>query len=100
MDAVKRRAVFRTVLGTLFIVAGCLHFLIPGFYLSMMPPWLPWHLELVYLSGVFEILGGVGLLIPRLRRVACWGLIALLLAVFLANVQDRKSAGQGQRDDV
>ena len=67
--------------------AGSLHFLIPGFYLSMMPPWLPWHLELVYLSGVFEVLGGVGLLVPRLRRVACWGLIALLLAVFPANVQ-------------
>jgi uncharacterized membrane protein len=87
MDAVKRRAVLRAVLGALFIGAGVLHFVFPRFYLSMMPPWLPWHRELVYASGVFEVLGGIGLLIPRLRRVACWGLIALLVAVFPANVQ-------------
>lgn len=51
-----------------------------------MPPYLPWHLELVYLSGVFEILGGLGLLIPRVSRVAAWGLVALLVAVFPANL--------------
>ncbi len=51
-----------------------------------MPDGLPRPLELVYLSGVFEVLGGLGLLIPRLRTAAGWGLIALLVAVFPANV--------------
>src|SRR5262245_19721896 len=81
------RAHLRVVLGLLFVVLGSLHFVIPDFYLKMMPPYLPWHLELVYLSGVFEIAGGLGLLVPPLRRAAGWGLIALLVAVFPANIQ-------------
>ena len=52
-----------------------------------MPPYLPFPLELVYLSGVFEILGGTGLLTPYCRRFAGYGLIALLIAVFPANLQ-------------
>jgi uncharacterized membrane protein len=51
-----------------------------------MPTYLPWHLELVYLSGVFEVAGGIGILIPRLRKTAAWGLIALLVAVYPANI--------------
>ena len=51
-----------------------------------MPPWVPWHLAMVYLSGVAEIAGGLGLLIPRLRRAAAWGLVALLICVFPANL--------------
>jgi uncharacterized membrane protein len=79
--------VSQAVLALLFIGAGVLHFVIPEFYLDFMPPYLPYHRELVYLSGVFEILGGVGVLIPALRPAAGWGLIALLVAVFPANVQ-------------
>ena len=52
-----------------------------------MPNYLPWHLALVYVSGVAEIAGGVGAIIPQTRRLAGWGLIALLIAVFPANVQ-------------
>ena len=52
-----------------------------------MPPYLPFPFELVYISGVFEILGGAGLLIPRYRKLAAYGLIALLIAVFPANIQ-------------
>ncbi len=52
----------------------------------IMPPYLPWQLELVYLSGVAEIVGGVGLLIPRFRRAAGWGLLLLLIAVYPANI--------------
>ena len=52
-----------------------------------MPSYLPWPRELVLISGVAEIAGGVAILIPRLRRLAGWGLIALLLAVFPANLQ-------------
>ncbi len=65
---------------------GIAHFVLADSFVKIIPPYLPAHRELVYLSGVFEILGGIGLLIPRLRRIAAWGLIALLLAVFPANV--------------
>lgn len=66
--------------------AGVMHFVNPDFYLRIMPDYLPWHLELVYLSGVCEILLGLALWISRLRRIAAWGIIALLIAVFPANV--------------
>ena len=46
----------------------------------------PFHLEAVYLSGLFEILGGVGVLIARTRSIAGWGLLALLIAVYPANI--------------
>ncbi len=68
------------------MLAGAFHFLSPAPYLKIMPPALPWPLALVYISGVAEIAGGVGLLIPRLRRAASLGLVALLIAVFPANV--------------
>jgi uncharacterized membrane protein len=51
-----------------------------------MPPYLPWHLELVYASGFFEIVLGILLLVPKKSSLAAWGLIALLIAVFPANV--------------
>ncbi len=51
-----------------------------------MPPFLPAHLALVYISGVFEILGGLGLFLPRFRRYAVIGLIVLVIAVFPANI--------------
>ena len=75
------------VTGLLFVLAGALHFVIPKFYLAIMPAWLPSPLALVYASGVFEILGGAGLLIPALRTAAAIGLILLLLAVFPANIE-------------
>ncbi len=73
-------------LGALFVVAGLLHFVIPGTYVRVMPPYLPAHRLLVLVSGFFEIAGGVGLLVPRLRRAAAWGLLLLLVAVFPANI--------------
>jgi uncharacterized membrane protein len=69
-----------------FIVAGTLHFVRPEFYLRIMPPYIPWHLAMVRVSGFFEILGGLGLLLPQTRRAAAWGLVALLVAVFPANI--------------
>lgn len=74
------------LLAVAFIAVGITHFSNAEFFVAIMPPYLPWHLELVYLSGVCEILGGAGLLIPRLRRIAGWGLIALMIAVFPANI--------------
>ena len=70
----------------LFITAGVLHLVRPGFFVSIMPPYLPWPVELVYISGVCEIGLGIMLLIPRFTPLAGWGLIALLIAVFPANV--------------
>ena len=80
------RLLNRYVLALVFVGAGLLHFLHPATYLAIMPPQLPQPLLLVYISGVFELLGGLGLLPARPRRLAGWGLLALLAAVFPANV--------------
>jgi uncharacterized membrane protein len=79
-----RRAVAPIAL--LFAVAGTLHFLSPGFFLRIVPPWVPDAELAVRLSGVAEIAGAIGLLIPATRVAAAWGLVALLVAVFPANV--------------
>jgi uncharacterized membrane protein len=74
------------VMGPLTILAGLNHFRDPAFYIAIMPPYLPGHAELVALSGVAEILLGVAVLVPRVRSLAGWGLVALLVAVFPANL--------------
>ena len=73
-------------LSVFFINVGIDHFVNPDFYLSIMPDYLPFHSEAVYWSGFFEILGGFAVLIPKLRTLARWGLISLLIAVFPANI--------------
>lgn len=75
------------MLAAVFIIAGVLHFTFPGAYVRIMPPWLPHPRTLVLLSGACQIAGGVGVLLPRTRRAAGWGLILLLLAVWPANLQ-------------
>ncbi len=70
----------------LFVFAGILHFARTEFYLKIMPPYVPWHVAMVRISGVCEILGGLGLLVRATRRIAAWGLVALLIAVFPANL--------------
>ena len=76
----------RIATGLTFIFTGAMHFLIPGKYLEMMPPFVPAPLWMIYISGIFEILGGVGLIIPMTKRWAAYGLAALLIAVFPANI--------------
>jgi uncharacterized membrane protein len=76
----------RMALATIFVVAGVLHFTITETYVGVMPPYLPWPRELVRVSGVCQVAGGVGLCVPRLRRVAGWGLVLLLVAVWPANL--------------
>lgn len=73
-------------LGVFWIFAGTMHFLRPKLYRAIMPPWVPAHHEMVLASGAAEMAGGVGVLVPSLRRPARWWLIGLLLAVFPANV--------------
>ena len=75
------------LIAAIFVGGGVLHLVKPEAYLRMMPPWLPAAMALVLISGVFEIAGGVGVLVPATRVAAGWGLIALLVAVFPANVQ-------------
>ena len=73
-------------LALFFIFFGIDHFINPDFYLSIMPPAFPLHKEAVYISGFFEILGGLGVLISRFRKIAGWGLIVLLVTVYPANI--------------
>lgn len=76
----------RYVMGAGYVVAGGLHLLWPAAYAEVVPPELPRPRLLVYLSGVAEIVLGLGVMIPRTRRLAARGLMALLVAVFPANV--------------
>lgn len=76
----------RLATGLSFIFIGATHFLMPEKYLEMMPPFVPEPRLMIYISGFFEILGGIGLLVPQTKRWATYGLTALLLAVFPANI--------------
>jgi uncharacterized membrane protein len=69
-----------------FIVTGAAHFVRSAIFVRIVPPIFPHPLLLVQISGVCEIAGAVGLLIPKLRKLAAWGLIVLLIAVFPANI--------------
>ena len=76
-----------------YVAVGVTHFTHTEFFLDVMPPYLPAHLELVWLSGVFEVLGGLGLLVKRTRRFASLCLIALLVAVYPANIHMAMNPG-------
>jgi len=82
------KAVLKIAFATFFILAGVQHFRNETFFLRLMPDYIPTslHLPAVYVSGVFEVLLGAMLLIPKTTRLAGWGLIALLIAVFPANI--------------
>ena len=74
------------LMGLFYINVGIKHFTDPEWFVQIMPPYIPYHLELVYLSGFFEILLGLMLFSLKTRKVAGWGLILLLIAVFPANI--------------
>ena len=76
----------RGLLAVVFIGAGILHFVKTGTYVAIVPPQLPDPILLVQVSGVAEILGGIGLLLPQTRKAAAWGIVALLVAVLPANI--------------
>jgi len=80
----KRPLLYVMALG--YVVAGLLHFVVPQLYVQIVPPFLPAPLALVYLSGLAEVVVGIGLLVPQTRRAAAWATIALLVAIFPANV--------------
>ena len=80
----------------MFFTAGVLHFVMPGFFDRIVPLWVPNARAATYVSGVFEILGAIGLLIPATRGAAAWGLIALLVAVLPANIHMLNQARAAQ----
>jgi len=79
--------------GPIMTLAGVMHFVKPHWYERMMPPYVPAQRELVYASGVAEIMGALGTMHPRTRRPAGLFLIATLVAVFPANVHMAVNAG-------
>ena len=80
------RTLGRTAFASLFLIAGVGHIRSPDLFVRIMPPSIPHPRAMVLISGGFEILLGVLLLVPRTTRVAAWGLIGLLIAVFPANL--------------
>lgn len=79
-------ALSRLALALFFIVAGLTHFIAPAPYLAIMPPYVPWADSMVILSGAAEIMGGIAIFFRPVRWAAGWWLIALLIAVFPANI--------------
>ena len=81
------------IMGLVYISVGVNHFTDPYWFLQIVPPYLPYKIELVYISGFLEIILGVMLLIPKIRFYACWGLIMLLIAVYPANISLAQTNG-------
>lgn len=91
MESLKRiisnnRQTLKGLFAFFMIVAGISHFIIPGIYIKIVPPQLPYPEAIVYISGFFEILGGIGLLVPPTSQAAAWGLLVLIIAVYPANI--------------
>lgn len=84
MSPLKRLLLY--AMGAFYVFAGANHFMNTDFYLPMMPPWLPAHRLLIDLSGIAEIACGIGVLVRETRVAAAWGTVALLIAVFPANI--------------
>ena len=82
----KLKPLSRWTQGLLYTAAGLNHFVNPEFYLKMMPPYLPFPQELQLLAGALEVIGGIGLLLPRFEKYAAWLLILVLIGVFPANL--------------
>ena len=74
------------VMGIFYIIVGIKHFQDPSWFVQIVPPILPYKYELVYISGFFEVLLGILLMIPRFQSIAAKGLIALLICVYPANI--------------
>lgn len=86
VDTLRRRLA-RLVLALAYAAVGGVHLKSPDGFLPIMPDWVPFPREVVLATGVAEIAGAIGLLIPRLRIAAAWGLAAYALCVFPANIK-------------
>ena len=81
-----QKSILIVISSIFYSIVGIKHFIEPDYFLSIIPPYLPFHLELVYISGFFEILFGLMILFPKYRYYGSIGLILLLIAVFPANI--------------
>ena len=81
------RFIARCVLAALYLAAGALHLMVPGPFLGIMPVWVPLPSSVIHLTGLAEIAGAVGLMIPRFRRAAGIGLALYAVCVYPANIQ-------------
>ena len=84
MQKVKKISIY--IMGFFYVYIGVKHFLDPDFFIAIMPKYMPFHYELVLISGFFEIMFGLMLMFEKYRSLAAWGLILLLIAVFPANI--------------
>ncbi|MGH7822705.1 MAG: DoxX family protein [Candidatus Binatia bacterium] len=82
----RPKLVLLVVMAAFYVFGGVMHFANTEFYRPLMPPYLPWHDALIYVSGAAEIALGVGVLVPQTRVAAAWGIVLLLIAVFPANL--------------
>ncbi|MGC1307813.1 MAG: MauE/DoxX family redox-associated membrane protein [Phormidesmis sp.] len=82
----QNKVTLRNLLAVLIIAAGVLHFVIPQPFIKIVPGFLPYPAVLVYISGICEIALGAGLFFPATRQLAAWGLVALFIAVYPANL--------------
>ncbi len=82
----KLKRTSRIAQGIFYMLAALPHFVASEIEMKIIPPFLPWRRAALYITGAFEFLGGLGLLIPRWRRPASWGLAALLVAIWPANI--------------
>jgi len=82
----SKKDISRILISLIFIFIGILHFKMTEKFILIVPPIIPYAKEVIYISGIFEVLGGVGILIPKLKRQAAFGLILLLIIVFPANI--------------
>ena len=86
MKGKLQKSILIVISSIFYTIVGVKHFIEPDYFLSIIPPYLPFHIELVYISGFFEILFGLMILFPKYRYYGSIGLILLLIAVFPANI--------------
>lgn len=82
----RHKPILRLLLSVVFVGAGLLHLFLPGLFFPYMPPYLPYTKTLIYISGAAQITGGLGIQVDRVRRLAGYGLLSLLIAVFPVNI--------------
>ena len=86
MKGKLQKSILIIISSIFYTIVGIKHFIESDYFLSIIPPYLPFHIELVYISGFFEILFGLMILFPKYRYYGSIGLILLLIAIFPANI--------------